>query len=29
VDKGEFMAHARGQRIPRKLADAIRSRPAC
>lgn len=29
VDKGEFMAHAQGQRIPRKIADAIRSRPAC
>ena len=29
VDKGEFMGYAQGQRIPRKIADAIRSRPAC
>jgi len=29
VDKGKFMANAQGQRIPRKIADAIRSRPAC
>lgn len=29
VDKGEFLANAQGQRIPRKIADAVRSRPAC
>jgi hypothetical protein len=28
VDRGEFLAAARGTRIPRKIADAIRSRPA-
>lgn len=27
VDRGEFLASAQGQRIPRKIADAIRSRP--
>lgn len=29
VDKGEFMGYAQGQRIARKIADVIRSRPAC
>jgi dihydropyrimidinase len=29
VDKGKFTGTASGQRIPRKIADAIRSRPAC
>jgi dihydropyrimidinase len=28
VDRGEFLGAARGTRIPRKIADAIRSRPA-
>jgi dihydropyrimidinase len=29
VDKGEFMGEGKGQRIARKIADRIRSRPAC
>jgi dihydropyrimidinase len=29
VDKSKFMADGKGQSIPRKIADAIRSRPAC
>jgi len=29
VDKGAFLANGRGQRIARRIADAIRSRPAC
>lgn len=29
VDKSEFMAEGKGQRLPRKIPDAIRSRPAC
>jgi len=29
VHKGEFLGAARGNSIPRKIADAIRSRPAC
>ncbi|HJQ64597.1 MAG TPA: amidohydrolase family protein [Burkholderiales bacterium] len=29
VDKGEFMGEGKGQRIARKIADKVRSRPAC
>jgi dihydropyrimidinase len=29
VNKGEFLAAAQGQRIPRRIPDAVRSRPAC
>lgn len=29
VDKGEFFGNGTGQCIPRRIADAIRSRPAC
>ncbi len=29
VDKGEFIGDGKGQRIARKIADAIRSRPVC
>src|SRR5688500_18197160 len=29
VDKGEFMGEGKGQRIARKIADRMRSRPAC
>jgi dihydropyrimidinase len=29
VHKGEFLGGARGNSIPRKIGDAIRSRPAC
>ena len=29
VDKGTFLGNGRGQRIARKIADVIRSRPAC
>jgi len=29
VDKGAFLANGRGQKIARRIADAIRSRPAC
>ncbi len=29
VEKGEFMGDGKGQRLPRKIADRIRSRPAC
>jgi dihydropyrimidinase len=29
VDKGEFFGNGRGQCIPRRIVDAIRSRPAC
>ena len=29
VDRGKFMGEAKGERIPRKIADSIRSGPAC
>jgi dihydroorotase-like cyclic amidohydrolase len=29
VDKGEFMGDGKGQRLARKIADAIRTRPVC
>jgi dihydropyrimidinase len=29
VEKGEFMGNGQGQRLPRKIADRIRTRPVC